>query len=588
MNHGLLRSLASLACVVTVGSLTGCGILVPPGNDGGTMMSDGDTMTDAAADARADRVIPEGGVDYGDPERWATRVAGMCPEGFQPVLDPNTSRCLRNSECLDPGTGGRCRAYCANRNLYGPQPRGAADFECISSVDNSQVASPTWPNSCDQLNDNINIPTRLPIDCRCQGQLGRMIAMDERFNACSPPSILAQRTRIGTGPGVVDLRGNKGYSNGFIDEATRKFIVGGYYSDAPFNNMGLIFSIDIDTGARTILSGTYNDPVMGVRRIGCSASATECASNAPIADDIGPVQDVRRGADGNVYAYVSGPGVGSQVWRVDLATGRRTLIWREEIRAMFTAQRPSETVNTDQCWNGVPDTALMGVRVIQLHPNGWTMDAQGNHYFAALPNGAPVGPNGIIRISADGRSCSWVTRYFNDAASSSGPPNAYRGMDIGAGNTSLMRFDWRALYVHSDGFLYGRNASALVRINVMNGDRTVVSNADLMAGVGRGAAMGDRWLLWDGPRERMWTSGAGNTTSIVAVDLATGNREDLTNSNAMSPWFRHIKGPLQQNFQLRGGFAFDPRGERDVIIVHNNTSIVRYEVRTGNTMTISY
>lgn len=571
--------------------LAACGDTPAQPADGGAT-TDAATATDrpATTDTGTTGPLADGGVNYNDPTRWAVRVAGMCPSGFQPVLDPNTSRCLTNRECLDPGTGGACRAYCANRNLYGPQPRGMApEFECISSVDNRLLMSEAWPLSCDNMvNQALNLPTRLPIDCRCQNQLTRMISMDSRFDRCSPPSILAQRTRIGTGPGVVDLRGDKGYSGGFINPETRELIIGGYYSDAPFNNVGLIFGINIDTGARRIISGTYNDPVMGVRRIGCGASPTECSSNALIADDIGAIRDVKRGPDGNVYAYVAGAGLGTQIWRVDLTTGRRTLVWREEIRAALTGQRPSDTVNTDQCWNGVPDTALLGVRVVQLHQSGWSMDAQGNHYFGVQPNGAPVGPNGIIRISADGRTCSWVTRYFNDPASTSGPMNAWRGMDIGAGNVSLMRFDWRALLVHTDGFLYGRNASALVRINLMNGDRTVVSNADLMAGVGRGAAMGDRWLGWDAARNVMWTTGGGNSTSIVAVNLTDGNRDDLTNSFSTADWYKHIRGPLGQNFQLRGGWVFDPREPNDLIIVHNNTSIVRYEIRTGNTFTLSY
>lgn len=560
------------------------------GTDAGVPRSDATGGTDAAPSTDQPQMLADGGVNYADPSRWAGRMGANCPEGFQPVLDPNTSRCLTNRECLDPGTGGACRAYCANRNLYGPQPRGEApQFECISSLDNRQLMSEMWRHSCDNMvNEALRLTTRLPIDCRCNNQLGRMISMDSRFDRCSPPSILAQRTRIGMGPGMPDLRGNKGYSGGYVEPGTRRLIIGGYYSDAPFNNMGLIFAIDLDTGARTVLSGAYNDPVMGVRRVGCSGTPAECASTMPIADDIGSIQDVKRGADGNTYAYVSGPGLGAQIWRVDLTTGRRTLVWREEIRANLTGQRPSSSVNTNQCWNGVPDEALMGVRVVQLHPNGWTMDAMGNHYFGVQPNGAPVGPNGIVRVSADGSSCTWVTRYFNDAPSTSGPMNAYRGQDLGTGNTALMRFDWRALLVHTDGNLYGRNASALVRINPATGDRIVVSNADLMAGVGRGAVMGDRWLTWDAARNRLWTTGAGNATSIVAVNLMSGDRDDMTNSFAMADWYRHIRGPLGQNFQLRGGLIFDPQEPNDAIIVHNNTSIVRYEVRTGNTFTLSY
>lgn len=557
--------------------------------DGGA--ADSSTATDAGPPPSGDG----GKIDYNDPTRFANKKQdGTCPDGFQKTFDPFTSKCITVRECIDPGKGGACRAYCANRNVYGTQPKTGPDFECISSVDNIHAADGEfWPNSCDHVNNNaLNEPTKLPIDCRCTGQLGRTNENASRFARCYGPLRLQTEKdgagaplRIGTGPGITELRGDKGFSGGFIDQATRKFIVGGRYSDAPFNSMGLIFSIDIDTGARTILAGAYLNPATGIQRFGCSGTPAECASGAPIDDDLRTVQDVKRGPDGKLYAYVSGAGLGSQIWRVE-ADGKHSLVWREEIRASETAKRPTAAVNSNQCWNGVPDGSS-GVKVVQLHQSGWTMDPQGNHYFAVQPNGAPVGPNGIIKISADGTTCSWATRYFNDAASSSGPLNAHRNQDVGTGNVALMRFDWRALYFY-DNSLWGRNASALVKIDPATGNRVVVSNADVGAAVGGGAAMGDRWLQWDPARQRMWTTGGGNSTSMTGVDLANGNRDDMSNSFEKTNWYNHIDGALQQNYQLRGGFDFDERGEKDMIVVHNNFAIVRYEIRTGNSYTISF
>lgn len=531
------------------------------------------------------------GINYNDTTRFANKLQdATCPAGFQKTYDPYTSKCITTAECIDPGVGGVCRAYCANRNVYGPQPKTGPDFECISSVDVSLAASSEWwPNSCDQVANNaLGIPTKIDIDCRCQNQLGRGISADPRFDRCLPPVLLQNNAkRISTGPSISALRGDKGYTGGYLESATRKFIVGGKYSDAPWLNIGLIFSVDIDTGVRTLIAGAYNDPINGIQRTGCTGTPQECASTSPIADDLRNVEDVKKGPDGNTYAYVNGPGIGTQIWRVDVTNGRHTLIWKEEIVAANTAQKPSATVNSNQCWNGVPATSS-GVKVIQLHPNGWTMDTNGNHYFAVLANGSPVGPNGIVRISADGTTCSWVTRYFNDAPSTSGPLNEWRNLDLGTGNIALVRFDWRALLFHTDGFLYARNASALAKIDINNGNRIIVANADTQARVGQGGAMGDRWLVWDGTRNRMWSIGGGNSTVLSGVDLSNGDRDDFSNAFANKDWYKNVKGPLGQNYQLRGGMIFDDRGEKDAIVVHNNSGITRYEIRTGNSVMLTF
>lgn len=530
-------------------------------------------------------------IDYNDP-KFVNKVAGKCPAGSQPVQDPCTSKCIVNTECRDPdGSSPQCRGVCVNRNFFGPTERSGSPFQCLSSLSSSsQLSSGWWGNPCTGKPE-LEMPTNLMIDCRCTTQKDRQQS-DPRFVQCKgPQAFTGTPTRVGTGPSWVELRGDKAYTGGFFDAANREFIVGARFTDSTFPKAtGLVFAINVDTGNRRILSGTYPDPVEGVKRIGCGAAAADCASPQRIADDLGGVEDVRPDPKDpkSLIAYVNGAGIGTQIVRIEKATGKRTLVWAENIDAQKSLVAPSATANSDQCSNGVPATSS-GTKLVQLNPMGWTMDAAGNHYFGVIPNGAPLGPTGIVRISVDGKTCSWVTRYFRDLASTSGPKNEFRGNDIGSGPTNIIADRWGALVMH-DGKLWGTNASAIATVDPATGNRTVVTNAAIQGAVGTGGSIGDRWLKWDPTRKVVWATGAFNKTVIAAVDPKTGNRCDYTSPTGVNKPtdFRHIKGSLQENFMLRGGFDFDDRGEHDVLVIHNFRALVRWEVRTGNSYVVSY
>lgn len=532
-------------------------------------------------------------ISYGD-ARFVNRMQnGQCPNGTVPLLDPCSGKCILAAECPDPdGTSPACRGFCANRNFYGVMPKGTADFECISSVSNARLMSSYWGNSC-PLQQELELPTNLMLDCRCTTQKGRTNS-DPRFQLCrGPQTFTGTNVRYGSGPSWVELRGDKAYTGGFIDQSAREFIVGARFSDSGFTLTGLIFAIHLETGVRRIISGTYPDPASGIVRVGCSATPTQCASGMRIADDLGGVEDVRQDPNdpASLIAYVNGAGVGTQLWRVNKATGTRTLIWAEVINAQQAAIEPSATMNSNQCWNGVPTAGTMvgGIRIVQLNPMGWAMDPQGNHYFGVIPSGAPIGPNGIIRVDAAGTSCTWVTRYFRDPPSSSGVQNGWRNMDLGTGPTSVVSGRWGAFLWH-DGRLWANSDSAIARIDVATGNRTVVTNAAIQGAVGTGPAVGDRWLKWDPARNVLWSTGSFNSTVVTAVNVTDANRTDYVSPSGLNKpmGFRHINGSLQENFVLRGGFDIEDGGERDVIFIHNLRALVRWEVRTGNSHVISY
>lgn len=532
-------------------------------------------------------------ISYGDARFVNKQQSGQCPNGSVPLLDPCTSKCIVATECPDPdGTSPACRGSCANRNFYGVMPKGAADFECISSVANTQLSSSYWGNTC-PLQQELGLPTSLMIDCRCTTQKGRMNA-DPRFQLCrGPQTFTGTSVRYGSGPSWVELRGDKAYTGGFVDQAAREFIVGARFSDSGFTLTGLVFAINVDTGARRIVTGTFPDPATGVVRVGCAASPSQCMSGMRIADDLGGVEDVRPDPNdpASLIALVNGAGLGTQLWRVNKASGARSLIWAEVINAQQAAIEPSSTMNASQCWNGVPTAGTMvgGIRVVQINPMGWAMDPQGNHYLGVIPSGAPLGPNGIVRIDAAGTSCAWVTRYFRDPPSSSGVQNGWRGMDLGSGPTSVVSGRWGALLWH-DGQLWGTSDSAIARIDVATGNRVVVTNAAIQGAVGTGPAVGDRWLKWDPTRNVLWSTGSFNSTVVTAVNVMNANRTDYASPSGLNkPMdFRHINGSLQENFVLRGGFDFDDRGEKDVLFIHNLRALVRWEVRTGNSYVVSY
>jgi len=134
----------------------------------------------------------------------------------------------------------------------------------------------------------------------------------------------------------------------------------------------------------------------------------------------------------------------------------------------------------------------------------------------------------------------------------------------------------------------------LVDVNPATGNRTRISSASTSLGVlGEGpvnfGGIGQRWLTWDEGRGVLWATGVLSYRTLTAVNLTNGNRTEATcrTTNETVSW-RNVclGGVLEGGFQNFGGFWLDP-ANGDPIVVHENHSLVRVDLRNGNSVRFS-
>jgi hypothetical protein len=424
---------------------------------------------------------------------------------------------------------------------------------CTSSVQDRQ--SPFWQLSC-PLNHQVE-NTTLPADCRCQ--LNK--PPTQGIQACVGSTVLNQTTRFGTGPSIRSLP-QPHYNGGVI--VGRELMLGYDWSSGPFPDQGGIMAIHLETGNRRLVSGAYEDPATGLMTMGTGPAFKN-------------VIDVKRGPDMNLYA-LSVPSVTADlsIVRVDPANGNRTVVWTAR-NAMF-----------GQCASGDPGVSRP---YITYHDRVFGVSPAGEFYLGFRGSGFTSEGVGLVRISATGQQCTFVTR------SGAGSLNAFALLQIGTGYV-VDRGYYAGLTQHN-GQLYVLHdtVKALFRIDPMTGNRTRASGAGTAYGIlGNGpinfGGIGERWSLWDATRNVMWTSGTINFRSLVAVDLTTGDRTQAycSTSGGSDPpnaWRTLcLQGVLAAGFQNWGGMFLDPVSN-DLFLVHDNYSVSRIDLRNGNSMRFS-
>jgi hypothetical protein len=515
-----------------------------------------------------------------------------CPTGYKQT-SPTT--CADINECNDPSAGFVCDAICVN------EPGSA---RCISSVSNPN--SPYWRYACDGVQERIDNKTDFDRDCRCANQVGRSGAPAGTFNACGSITSTGLPA-FGTGPGVREWRrslnadvGSTRYNGGFLDNAERKLYVGAQWSDnRAFNgnpdlkNFGVILTVDVNWGS----------PTEGNRQV---ISGKYLTVNGDIDVGSGPtlraVKDIKRGADGMLYTYSDEAGTAPQIMKIDPATGDRTLIWIEK-----EILHP-DPIPADQCDVG-STVGLGGITngrrrtpQINFDTNPWAMAETGEHYLSVIQAGPARGPFGVVKISADGSTCEWVTRFAANA------PNKYaeiadpalRPADYGLPNgsgprgTGLTNFGQNPVNLHwrivnNVPWIYVVNGSGTggtgmkyYRINANTGDREF-----LFSGI-----LGDMFSVWDEARQILWTSGGFDATLVVALNIlgaggmAPSELGSIRCLSTTSPWYKCMRGPGDADRQNRGGLFLDD-SDGNLIMAHGSIGFVRVEVRTGNTYIFS-
>ena len=460
-----------------------------------------------------------------------------CSEGYS----WNGVDCADIDECA-AGTD-TCDAICINN---------AGGWSCESSV--SDPSSPYWNRPC-IFTQYLGNPTNLKADCRCPenkvitGGLPICWRPHETKNR-APGLVLGAGPRVGSHP-QAHIYG------GFFDASRREIVAAVDWSNASNPSAGFLMGFTVANGNRRVISGRYLDPANGDMDVGTGPAFAD-------------VFDVQRASDGQIFA-AQGTLQRFEILRVDPANGNRTLVWK------------AGDATYGQCASG------RGAISVQTTAQGFAVDANG--FYIGFSNPSPSGEGlGIIRVSRNGQTCSFVTR----SGSRSG--NAYFNQPVGGGWTfasgmlSGFAIDGSELIATAnfDLSLYG--------INLSTGQRRRITSASTGAVLGAGPTgsdgLGVRWVTKDASRGVYWTSGRQGDTLVVLVTPSTSQRHDLTGfcagESSTLDGVNCLKGSITSGLSLNfGGFWLDPANPDRAWFAHDLIGLVEVEVSTGNTIILS-
>lgn len=148
-----------------------------------------------------------------------------------------------------------------------------------------------------------------------------------------------------------------------------------------------------------------------------------------------------------------------KVWKIDPSSGDRTLLFDEE-----------KADPTTRCANG---STLPGRKVVQMVPEGFSMDAAGNFYFAYIN----MPGRGVVKFDKAFAKCQFLT-LVPDANQQTTMKTV-----VGGGYDSV-QFIIRAFEI-VDGKLYGISDTNLLEIDLGTGNRKLITNAKEMGGLGK-------------------------------------------------------------------------------------------------------
>ncbi|MEC9442929.1 MAG: hypothetical protein VYE40_17685 [Myxococcota bacterium] len=466
----------------------------------------------------------------------AKEGGGNYPEGLERRLS-----CTETvTEICDPGL------YCWANDTSNPD----SEVSCQTTVldpENKKFGAMSCP-----LVQHFEYKTSLEADCRCgtnevplhgvdmcsfisTGVSEREAIVGERLEG-------EARNRFGSGPSMAGVF-NTQYNGGFIDQEARKLIVANSWNGSD-DTKGVIFSIDLDNGDREVISGQYPTDA-GVQEVGDGPSFTYAI-------------DVKPGPDGAYYVFTdSQQTADATIYRVDPATGNRTIIW--DAPDSTTTWEEARDSPFGQCIDGY------GTGVVQYSQLGFAIDEQGRYYIG-YANVQRDG-RGIVRISADGSECEYITATGN----------RQDGMTKGSGG-DLGGFVQGFTFHDGKLWAFTTQPKKLWSIDVETGNRTEEMEA-LSAG-----ALGERWIIWDEGRQIMWTVGLLGTITIVGVDLEEKKAYHAKTDCGQVDWLPMCLGGPGSIINQNLGGAWLDESTGNLFFVQKGDGIIEYEVDTGNSV----
>jgi hypothetical protein len=285
--------------------------------------------------------------------------------------------------------------------------------------------------------------------------------------------------------------------------------------------------------------------------------------------EISDVRAIDKGADGMLYAWAESA-VHMRIFRVDPDTGDRELIWTDYDATQVDTNDPE----SGQCPN---DNTGPGTQFVQASENGFAVEPSGDFLIPVIPSSAGVNQTGggIIRISADGDECSWMTRWPNNDADTA---------SVGSGPTDPNNFT--VLDYRDGGVVWGLSFDGnFMQMDPITGDRELITQ--IRAGVGTYS------ISVDHDREIIYFGGTDAPGTYVSALDVPNVREIPVTCADVAPYpdeygclADQLNGPFARTGQHLQPTWYDPGTDR-LILANDNSTFFWGETLTGATMIMS-
>ena len=427
---------------------------------------------------------------------------------------------------------------------------------CASSMDPSQRMSAFYPLACD---DDLYMAatTSLEMDCRCN-------RANTLMQECRPGSdAWTAGLRRGVGPNAYGINLAK-WGGGFIHQGELYAVV--HYTNPNVATLkpGAIYAFNLTNGNRRVVSGSYLDPTSG--RVDVGSGYTPQGEALPF------LVDAKLGTDGKIYTMGSDTLNNVEITRVDPQTGARTLVWRRQ--SLAEASTPSYPYG--QCFDGRVSTSYAsGFLPVQPDERAFALATDGSFFVGWKADGV-----GVMRISADGTTCTHVSRWASNNTTQPLP-------NIGTGLTP--QYGTISGLLHRGGVVYAFTNSTLLAINDTTGNRTAFSTISTIGGIG------ETNFFVDENRQLLFACGTSAARKCSVHSLANGNTaQGLFSIGVTQPvlpgkysQLQGAKGALDNNnYNGYGAVALDPTNP-NVLYFVILAGLVRYEIDTGNSYIMS-
>ncbi|PCC71993.1 hypothetical protein SAMN02745121_08028 [Nannocystis exedens] len=428
-------------------------------------------------------------------------------------LDDPGDPCAAFTDCVECGDAGLDCAWCAG--------------SCRSRPDGASISDDSWcewgfaesGTACQDIDGIRLVESTLPIDCRS--------SMNEGDPRCQVPDD-DNAAELGEGPAFPG--GFGGLFGGYLDVAGNRVILGAM-TNRPGDELGSIWTADLASGDRALVSGATEDAIVGwIERGAGPGFGTR-------------VFDVDLAPDGAWIAYAD-----AGLFRVDPDTGDRTRLWSPE-------SKPCVHVGIVFAPNGVDGSSVV------VGPDGTMYIASGED-----ENVDPPPDSGVFAIQPDG-SCRMLTMSSSET-------------ERVVGNGPLVGGDYRGLVLQGDKLLALGMPGDLHEIDLATGDRRLVTSETRNVGEGPPA---DYQYLAVSSTGTLLASGdsvdsfADATRAMTEIDPASGDRK--------LRWA--YRGPATSSPRMTW-IAPHPELPGIYIAVEEGQSLVLYEPASGNTNLLSH